>query len=651
MERKTPDFINDLEKNYPQTLPYDKSLETLYTGSEEMEACGDKNNKIKSYGNILSFPVIEPIMPKEDSLLTPKDIQAFEQERKIQRENRAISRLICADRIYEKGQFDIEYYEKPNSSGKSIRSFAVQKFHPQRKTTLTPMEEIYKLKENGGHHFYIRPAAKFFSRDGSESQESHTLSVKITGKIAEKINNCEGEMLSEDVLHMLAMDSPVLGVIRPAAIIADGGDGIYLIYSFSDNIVNRKKDIQNLYMVLTDMLEISTEKAEAYNQVFPCPNIELYPITRQKVKVYWNNRYNIKTSNVCITMWAEALRVCPVVKGSYAEKKNDREIIDDFDAYCEKLIGVKLQSENAEYVEASPIQKSHAAKLAVQEKAKNQKKEISMRAFAKDKDGKEADIEKLHPFIFMALVNNAHKFDHKAIHTVNDVDYSKTPGKFLRDLRTIFEERNGNIKQQKSFLYHMALTLIWCNANNGEVWTIVKEYNKKLKKPLPWPIVKEIVDERLKNRGKERLSAEKLARELHLSDAFILNRAKICYSRERILMRKRKVSEKANAYRRKQTAARRQKRIDAVKQVYLAGGSYKEMEAASGWSRNTVKKYLRLVIAAQKLKYQKWVERQDLRKTEGKTIVRTPEHYVRLQNCLNGMEKDVWIAKLVNSVN
>ena len=77
----------------------------------------------------------------------------------------------------------------------------------------------------------------------------------------------------------------------------------------------------------------------------------------------------------------------------------------------------------------------------------------------------------------------------------------------------------------------MTLTLIWCKANNAEIRTIIKEYNKKMKHPLTDETVRQIVDARIKNRGKEHVSAKKITAELNLSDAFILNRAKICYNK------------------------------------------------------------------------------------------------------------------------
>ena len=572
-------------------------------------------------------------------------VKEIEEKARIARENRVVYKLLGGERIYEKGLFTVKYAGNIESPGCFLRSYAMQKFHPKRQDTLTPIEEIERLQKEGCKDFWIHPAIKLFSRTGEEIVESHTITFALYGHLAQRIN-AGTDLFSEEVLYLLEKELPILKIVKPFAVLADGNDKLYLIYTFTDNIMSRKNDIKMIYTLLSDMtgMKVNVNSSDfPCDMPFPCPNMENKK-TGVKCKVYWNQKYKITTSTAFMALIEEKAEECSIDKKIYSRegKLVSSENIVDLQEYCKNHYGKEFKAENPEYSEPMPVRYNKNEGVSKRNKAN------LYTGFAKNANTNIAD---MNFWTFCAVINKADKYVHKNIHTVKDVDYSKTPGKFLRDLRQIFEERNGNLDgMQKAFIYHLAVTMIWCRANDQEVRTIVNEYNRKMKTPLPPLVIREIVNERLKNRGKERISAKKIAAELHLSDAFILNRAQICYNKDRILARKRKASEKANAYRRKKTAERRNVKIKALKTVYQNGGSYKDMEKASGWSRNTVKKYLKLIIVELKEKYEKWLEKQNLKAGQADkcsfVVAAVPTRYERISKAVKGEEQDVWIARL-----
>lgn len=582
-----------------------------------------------------------PIFIQEIEEMPPRqaiDVKKLEQKRKIEREDRTLTKLLATDCVYDKGLFNITYFENAFNQKKNSVSYSIQKFHPKKESTLTPMEEIHKLEADGNFCFFVCPTVKFFIKGTIQSIESHTITFKLIGNLAERVNAGE-ELVSDEVYYLLKKEYPFLNAFSPYAVIAGGDKALYLMYTFADNILNRKKDVKSLYLLLSDfcgMPIVNTD--EIYDIPFPCPNTK-NKNTGKICKIYWDQRYKIRTLATFIALNVGVLSSSPIKKITYYENGSikENESITDFHKYWLNKFGSEFLADNPEYSEPMSVYKNKGSK----------KKKDDFIGFANNIN---TDISKMNFWTFCTVINHSSKYEHKSIHTVNDVDYSKTPGKFLRDLRTIFEERNGNMKgMEKAFIYHMTLTLIWCKANNAEIRTIIKEYNKKMKHPLTDETVKQIVDARIKNRGKEHISAKKIAAELKLSDAFILNRAKICYNRERILARKRKVSQKVNEYRKKQVALKRKTKYDALKKAYLAGGNYKDMETASGWSRNTVKKYLKMILMDQKKKYEKWKLRQEM-KTENIQRKYVPQSYKRIAAIIEGAEDNVWIAKFAKQI-
>lgn len=565
------------------------------------------------------------------------DVKELERKRKTEREDRALIKLLAADCVYNKGMFDVMYCENTSEQRKSSVSYSIQKFHPQKESTLTPMGEIHKLEADGKIGFFVYPIVKFFTKGTIKNTESHTITFKLTGDLAERINAGE-DLLQDEVYYLLKKEYPFLNTFSPYAVIADGDRALYLMYTFADNIINRKKNVKDLYLLLSDFTGMPmANETDFYNIPFPCPNTK-NKNTGKNCRFYWDQRYKIRTLTGFVSLNVGIFSSSAVKKVVYYEDGSIKENADitDFHAYWINKYGSEFLADNPEYSEPMSVYKNKG----------NKKKKDDFIGFANSIN---TDISKMNFWTFCTIINHSGKYEHKSIHTVNDVDYSKTPGKFLRDLRTIFEERNGNMKgMEKAFIYHMTLTLIWCKANNAEIRTIIKEYNKKMKHPLTNEAVKQIVDARIKNRGKEHVSAKKITAELNLSDAFILNRAKICYNKERILARKRKASQKANEYRKKQVALKRKAKYDALKKAYLAGGNYKDMEMASGWSRNTVKKYLKMVLMDQKKKYEQWKLRQEIKAVEtGKTKkVGIPQSYKRIAAILDRTESNIWISRL-----
>lgn len=455
--------------------------------------------------------------------------------------------------------------ENPHSIGFPV-TYSVKKFRPKKKDTATIGDAVINASADWGYSVFCKTAFQYYTPGCMNNGEVHCLVFDVDN--IPEINNESVE--EEDVLKFAMSRVPFLKLFPPHAVIATGNKGMHVIYTFSNNIMLRKDDMKSLMTFFGNALEADkghlnlgatlrvpgTVNNATGKLAKGCLNPD-YVVTDSTTFI--KNCKNTLNEQVIMQMYNGELRFLDrkYYEDTYCDwDDNDNVIYPDKQA--QEMCGYDLIGEDILTLVNSRYRKPYyTGKKPVVAEDDN---------LFKKKD---------------------------VISSIWDVKRTNPLGMMMGDLRRYFEEEDGNISgHRNNFLFIATSILVMAGADEDVIQSEIHGFNHKFAEPLRDSEVNCIIRCCLKH--KYRISAEYMKNALDLSEEF-MQRSNICYTERRKAQRIEKCNKKHNMKRSKDSKRKKRQQYNTVRKLYLNGASVKDMMSETGLSRNTVKKYIRIV--------------------------------------------------------
>lgn len=461
-------------------------------------------------------------------------------------------------------------------------NYPIQKFHPKKQTTATIGDVCINGSADWGYGIFCETAFSYYTDSGFHKGEVRSLVFDLDW--IPEINDDSIE--EEDVVKFAMQRIPFLRMFPPHAVIATGNKGMHVIYTFSNNLMNRKNDAEALMDFFGQALEADKGHLSlgATLRIPGTVNIATGKLAKGAI----NPDYKIMDSTSYIEFCKKILDnyvIMQMYNGEirWMNRKEYENTYCDWDDEDNVIYPSKQAQEMCGYdLLGSDI-------LSVQNK--NYKK----------------------PYYTGKKPKNTEAKQSKGADSIYDINRKTAIGMMMADLRKYFEENDGDIiGHRNNFLFIATSLLIMAKASDEVIETEIFTFNKRFSKPLPDSEVNCII--RCCKRHKYKISADYMKNALDLSEEF-MRRSNICYTEKRRKERVLKNNKKHNKIRVKRTKDKKKKQYAIIKRMYKKGTSISDIMKQTNLSRNTVKKYIRIAKSEirdeQKKERLQWKDREN----------------------------------------